>query len=139
MSDRLYVGGCGCGAVSFEFAGPADGVYHCHCTRCRGLHSAGYVTWAALPHRRFRLLSPADGLRFYASSEREHRAFCRVCGSHVFAEAIEPAARADIYVPLAAVHEPHDLEPTHHIHADSHARWIPRDESLPVYRGDGPE
>jgi hypothetical protein len=132
---RTYSGGCACGAVRYTFTGPATSTYHCHCSRCRRLHGAAFVTWTHAQHERFRLLSSRRGLKFYPSSKVEHRAFCRTCGSHVFAEAIEPSKRKDVYVALATVTEPHDLKPERHIYAESRAGWAVLDGRLPAYGG----
>jgi hypothetical protein len=135
MRERSYSGSCACGTVKFTFVGPVTCTYHCHCSRCRRLHSAAFVTWTHLPHRRFRLLSSRSGLKFYAASGREHRAFCRRCGSHLFAEAIEARKRRDVYVSVATVTEPHDLRPERHIYADGRVCWVTADEDLPAFGG----
>jgi len=134
-TGRLYKGGCLCRAVRYQFRGPVEETYHCYCRTCCGLHAAGHVTWTVLPHRQFRLLSGRKGLSFRASSRREHRAFCRTCGSHVFAESIEPGDRQDVYVALATVSGPHDLRPRRNIFADRRAGWVTVDASLPSYGG----
>ena len=135
MDGHSYTGSCKCGAVRYEFMGPVEETYHCYCGTCRRLHSAAYVTWTVLPHRRFHLVSGRRSVTFCASSEREHRAFCRKCGSHVFAEAIEPNERQDIYVPVATVVEPHDLQPKRNIFADRRPGWVALDDALPSYGG----
>jgi hypothetical protein len=53
----------------------------------------------------------------------------------VFAEAIEPKERADVYVPVATVAEPHDLKPQRNIFADRRSGWVALDAALPSYGG----
>ena len=135
MGGHSYTGSCRCGTARYEFTGPVEETYHCYCGTCRRLHSAAYVTWTVLPHRRFQLLSGRRSVSFCSSSEREQRAFCRKCGSHVFAEATEANEREDVYVAVATVAEPHDLQPQRNIFADRRPSWVALDDSLPSYGG----
>lgn len=75
-------GGCLCGAVRYEVAGPLRPIVMCHCTQCRRL--TGHIMAAtAARHVDFQLL--ADGsLGWYASSAEARRGFCKRCGSTLF-------------------------------------------------------
>ncbi len=80
-----HSGGCLCGAVRYEVAGPLRPMVFCHCTQCR--RSTGHFMAAtAAHHRDFRLLA-AEQLRWYASSDAARRAFCGCCGSTLFWQA----------------------------------------------------
>ena len=80
--QAVHTGGCACGGVRFEVAGPLRPVIGCHCETCRRT-SGHYVAatqaeWAALRFRAER------GLAWYASSDFARRGFCRECGSSLF-------------------------------------------------------
>jgi hypothetical protein len=80
--STTHTGGCLCGAVRYEVAGPLRPVVLCHCTQCR--RSTGHFMAAtAARHRDFRL-SEAPELRWYASSQSARRGFCGRCGSTLF-------------------------------------------------------
>jgi hypothetical protein len=77
-----HTGGCLCGAVRYEVAGPLRPVVLCHCTQCR--RSTGHFMAAtAARHRDFRLRE-APELRWFVSSDSARRGFCGRCGSTLF-------------------------------------------------------
>ncbi|HYM41551.1 MAG TPA: GFA family protein [Steroidobacteraceae bacterium] len=82
MTQTIHTGGCLCGAVRYQVAGPLRSVVLCHCTQCR--RSTGHFMAAtAARHRDFRLTEESQ-LRWYASSESARRGFCGRCGSTLF-------------------------------------------------------
>jgi hypothetical protein len=106
---------------------------HCHCSRCRRNHGAGYVTWFAVPSTRLVIESGADDLARYESSVHGSRRFCRRCGSSLFCESTQYPDRVD--VALGAMHEPIDREPQLHTYFDSRAPWITIGDDLPRLGG----
>lgn len=80
MADGVKTGGCLCGAVRFELTPPLRPVIVCHCRQCA--RWTGYAVAAtAVPADKFRLLSGARDLKWFASSAHARRGFCGVCGS----------------------------------------------------------
>ncbi len=75
-------GGCLCGAVRYQLQPPLRPVVACHCRQCRRT-SGNYVSATNVPRLSFALTS-SDGLKWYRSSERARRGFCRECGSSLF-------------------------------------------------------
>jgi hypothetical protein len=74
-------GGCLCGAVRYEVAGPLRDVVLCHCSHCRRTH--GHVAaYAACRAPDLRLVAD-DGLRWYEDGDRR-RGFCGRCGASLF-------------------------------------------------------
>ncbi|MEL6677848.1 MAG: GFA family protein [Pseudomonadota bacterium] len=75
-----HTGGCLCGAVTYEVAGPLRDVIACHCSQCRktsGHHVA--ATSAELA-----TIAVAGAVTWYGSSAGAERGFCPVCGSNLF-------------------------------------------------------
>jgi hypothetical protein len=79
---RTYSGGCLCGGVRYEVAGPLRAVVCCHCSQCRRA-SGHFVAATSAPSARIRLIS-ADSLTWYASSAEAERGFCQRCGGNLF-------------------------------------------------------
>src|SRR5215467_598152 len=78
----FHTGGCLCGAVRYQVAGPLRAVVLCHCTQCR--RSTGHFMAAtAARHVDFRLTEESE-LRWYVSSDSARRGFCARCGSTLF-------------------------------------------------------
>jgi len=128
LTPRKVEGGCFCSAVRFAIELPSKWCAHCHCSMCRRIHGAGYVTWVGVDSSRFRLL--ADGrLRWYESSPGARRGFCTTCGSSMLFESIRWSG--ETHVALACLDEAIDRRPEAHAFYEAHVDWMPVDESLP--------
>ena len=126
-------GRCFCGAVRFVVEMPTQFCGHCHCSMCRRMHGAGYVTWFAVPPSQFRLTSDAADVVEFASSDHGTRSFCRRCGTSLFCVSTKHPDQFDIV--LAAMDEPIDREPEMHIYFDDRASWIAIGDELPRLGG----
>lgn len=133
MTQTKVEGGCFCGAVSFEVTLPVTFCVHCHCTMCRRLHGAGYVTWFVVPRMQLSFTRGEDTLVEYESSDHGKRSFCRVCGSSLFCESTRRPESIDVV--LANMKGPVGLEPQAHIFFDCRAEWIDVGDSLPRLGG----
>ncbi|HEV2229502.1 MAG TPA: GFA family protein [Steroidobacteraceae bacterium] len=126
-----HAGGCLCGAVRYEVAGPLRAVVFCHCTQCR--RSTGHFLAAtAARHRDFRLLA-GEELRWYASSDSARRAFCGRCGSTLFWQA---NGRDYISIAAGTLDGPTGLDSACHIHVADKGDYYPIADGLPQ-SGDG--
>jgi hypothetical protein len=108
MSVRA-TGGCLCGAVRYEVAGPLRDVVICHCARCRRTHGhvAAYASCAPADLR----LVEEEGLRWYESDGR-HQGFCGSCGSRLFWRA---EGRDSVSITAGSIDEPTGLKTVKHI------------------------
>jgi len=126
-------GSCFCEAVTFEITLPTLGCSHCHCSMCRRVHGAGYVTWIAVPTSQFRFVSGQDELTTYQSSEHGRRSFCQVCGSPLFC--VLDTHPEVIDITLASLHDPIDREPQAHYYFTDRVEWMPIEDKLPRFGG----
>lgn len=121
-----HTGGCLCGAVRYEVAGPLRAVVLCHCTQCR--RSTGHFMAAtAARHRDFRLTSEAQ-LRWYASSDSARRAFCGRCGSTLFWQG---DGRNYISIAAGTLDGATGLPSACHIHVADKGDYYSIDDGLP--------
>ena len=115
----MIEGGCFCGTLRL---GIDDGDYrsvNCHCTMCRRIHSAPYVTWLVVPANRFHYITGTPSK--LQSSEEGARYFCDRCGTHV---ACINTSHPDIVdVPVCCLDEPAPFEPTSSVHTDTRLAW----------------
>jgi hypothetical protein len=131
LKHRKVTGGCFCTAVRFTIDLPSKWCAHCHCSMCRRIHGAGYVTWVGVDSEHFTLL--ADGqLQWYESSPGARRGFCRICGSSMLFESTRWAG--ETHVALACLDEAIDRGPQAHAFHDAHVDWMPLDETLTIVR-----
>ena len=73
-------GSCFCGDNQFEISQPAVDTHHCHCSICRRLQGAAFVTLSIFPDSGFRWTKGGE-LHTFNSSEKVHRNRCKNCGS----------------------------------------------------------
>ena len=126
-------GRCFCGAVRFEVTPPTLFCAHCHCSMCRRLHGAAYVTWFGVPYTGFRVLAGVADLVRYRSSDHGTRSFCRHCGSTLFCESTNHPDWIDVV--LASMERPIDRSPETHFFVDDRADWSHFDDGLPRFGG----
>ena len=73
-------GSCFCGTNQFAITQPAVEMHHCHCSVCRRLQGAAFVTLSIFPKAGFKWTKGGD-LQTFNSSEKVHRNRCKNCGS----------------------------------------------------------
>ncbi|HKD66720.1 MAG TPA: GFA family protein [Candidatus Binataceae bacterium] len=79
-------GGCFCGNVRYTITAPAGYTHHCHCSNCRRIHGAAFVTYSMFPRSAFHWDSGAESLGAFSTSSGASRRFCKNCGTHVAGE-----------------------------------------------------
>ncbi len=83
MADFRLTGGCHCGNVRYAITAPAVDTHHCHCSICRKIHGALFVTLSLFPRSSFKYDKAGDALATYNTSQTVHRHFCKNCGCPV--------------------------------------------------------
>jgi hypothetical protein len=130
MAEPVFEGGCFCGAVRYRAAGTPYHATHCHCTICRRVSGAPFVSWATFrsEHFRFTRGHPAS----FKSSATATRRFCDRCGTPL---TFQVAATPDeIDVTLASLDHPEDVRPEDHTFVCSQLPWIILGDGLPCYQ-----
>ena len=126
-------GSCFCGAVRFHFELPSKWCAHCHCSMCRKVHGAGYVTWVGFESPHFQLERGENELTWFESSTGASRGFCSACSSSMFFKSERWAG--ELHVALGCLDEPIDRQPQAHAFHDSHVDWMPLDDALQIFNG----
>ena len=80
MAGFQATGGCFCGENRFEITQPAVDTHRCHCSICRRLQGAAYVTLSIFPIQSLRW-TKGGKLDTFHSSEKVHRHRCQRCGT----------------------------------------------------------
>lgn len=78
----MHSGSCLCGAVRFTVQGDLTEPNACHCQACRK-QTGHFLASVAVPRSSLWVEGEAD-VKWYQSSEKVRRGFCRVCGSTLF-------------------------------------------------------
>lgn len=127
----MITGHCECGRIRFEVDGDITDFSHCHCSQCRRLHGAAYATFAGVERNRFRYLCGESDLRVYASSPRNNRVFCGVCGSTIL---VDPQDEPDaLYLSMSTVEGDPPHPAAYHAYVGSRAPWHEITDDSPQY------
>jgi len=127
----MITGHCECGQVSYEIDSDINDFSHCHCSQCRRLHGAPYVTFAGVARDGFRFVSGESGVKVYASSDKNDRYFCGECGSQIYVDAKEEPEV--LYICMGTVDGNPPRPPGYHAYASSKAEWYEIGDGLPQY------
>lgn len=127
----MITGRCECGRVAYQVDGDINDYSHCHCSQCRRLHGAAFVSFAGVERSAFSYLPGKDGVTSYASSSTHSRVFCPNCGSSIMVELeSEPDA---FYLAMGTMEGDLELPPGYHIYVGSKASWHSIGDDLPQY------
>ena len=118
-------GGCMCGAVRFELAGPLHDARYCHCTRCQRRTGTAASANASIERGSLTLLSGGDLIRAWRPPDGYERLFCGECGSALFGRGRDDPE--DLTVRLGAIDGDPGVRPGFRQFVESAAPW----ETLP--------
>jgi len=127
----MIKGGCECGSVQYEVNGELTEFCHCHCSVCRKLHGAAFVTWGGVARDAFSYTSGANDVKAYAFSENADSIFCVHCGSRLLVD-YKPE-REMLYITLGTVMGDVACPPGFHQFVGSKAPWFEISDDLPQY------
>lgn len=124
----VFKGSCHCRNIQFEVIPPTKWCAHCHCTQCRRVHGAAFVTWFGVLKCQFRIASGLDSLKWYASSTKAQRGFCQICGSTLFFRSSR--WEDEMHIVRASMEIPIDRQPAAHVFYDTHVDWFDVEDDL---------
>jgi len=117
---REYTGGCFCGSIRYRATGQLGGVSHCHCSMCRRVCGAPFVTWVSFKRANFSFTCGTP-TRF-KSSDKVERSFCNLCGTAI---AFEETTRSQwVDVTVGSLDQPNAVFPEDHIWTSSKLSWL---------------
>ncbi len=127
----MISGHCECGRVQYEVDSEIEDFSHCHCSQCRRLHGAAYVTFAGVARDKFRYVSGETNIKVYASSAFNDRIFCAECGSSILA--IPEQEPEILYLCMGTVDGDPPRPPGYHAYVGSKAPWHEITDDLAQY------
>ena len=85
---KLYLkGSCLCEGVKFETHGFHRDVHNCHCIQCSKTHG-NYAAYTSVQKSNINFLKN-NTLKWYKSSKRAKRGFCKKCGASLFFKVVK--------------------------------------------------
>ena len=133
-TDEVWEGGCFCGAVRWRATAAPYHLTHCHCTMCRRVSAAAFVTWASFPSASFAFVTGTP-VRL-ASSPRAVRTFCGRCGTPLTFQL--HASPEELDVTVCSMDHPERIVPEDHTRTLGRLPWIKLADGLPQHEGERP-
>ena len=127
----MISGKCACSKVQYQVEGDLKDFCHCHCSICRKIHGAAFVTWGGICRDKFVLLTGKNNLKSYAFSENADSLFCDNCGSTLLVD-FKPEIDM-LYIALGTVDGDVQCPPGFHQFVGSKAPWFNISDTLPQY------
>ena len=119
--------------MQFCVRGAAKFVAHDHCSICRRVAGAAYVTWAGFLEEQVEITSGKESITTFASTSEGTRQFCSRCGSHLFFRGKNWPG--EVHITLATIHDSEGLKPKAHVYFSDRAPWASFDGELPRFGG----
>ena len=130
--EQTRTGGCLCGRVRFEVAGPLGPAGYCHCTRCQRRTGTAASPQARIDGSALRIVAGEDVVRAYRLSSGFEKLFCAECGASLFAR--NPSDPSQMSVRLGAFDEDPGVRPSWRQYVAYAAEWEPiPDDGLPRF------
>lgn len=129
-------GGCYCGAVRYEIAGPPQWAGHCHCRSCQLALGGAFVTWAKVAGEDFAVIK--GEIKLIEKTPGIRRGFCGDCGTTLtYAAAIEVEGQdwsGDAWFAAATLDDPSVVNPKTHVFVSDQQPWIKLADGLPCFQ-----
>ena len=129
-------GGCYCGAIRYEIAGPPRWSGHCHCRSCQLALGGAFVTWSKVAATDFKITS--GSLKQIEKTPGVRRGFCGDCGTTLtYAADGEVEGQdwgADAWFAATTLDDPSVVEPKTHVFVSHQQPWIKLDDELPRFK-----
>ena len=122
-------GGCFCGRVRIEVAGPEKFACFCHCESCQRAAGAPVVAWATYARDSFSVTR--GEVHWHQSSTGVKRGICRNCGTALTYENEKRPGEIDLT--LNSLDDPGAPTIKAHIWTEDKQPWLMFDDGLPVY------
>ena len=130
--DRVFTGGCLCGAVRYECAGEPVGAGHCHCVDCRKSSGSGHCSHLVVPEA---ALQVSGEVRFFDapadSGNMVSRGFCPTCGSAIYST--NSGMPDMLFLRASSLDDPEVFDPQMVVYTGSAPSWDLIDPKLPAF------
>ena len=121
MADNNKIeGGCFCGSIRYSFERKDYPSANCHCSMCRRISGAAFVSWIAVPSSSFNYTQ--GGPKKLVSSFHGARYFCQDCGTPLVC--ILEEDQKNTYVTICSLDNPQNFKPKDDLYAEDMLDWM---------------
>ncbi|EME8858886.1 MULTISPECIES: GFA family protein [Enterobacter] len=118
--EKVFSGGCLCGAVRFTAANGGN-VHTCSCDICQKHTGAQTVVWIEFPAENVQWTGPGGRPATWRSSDYSSRAFCPTCGSSI--GAIDDSPTVALFTGVFDDPDQPEFAPENHSFDDMMPAW----------------
>ena len=138
MTKDIHTGGCVCGAIRYEVAGPIEQIIQCHCLDCQKATGTGASANISVLTDDFRLIrgAPKVFTQVVQSGRTAHRAFCGNCGSPIWSGRENSPERT--MLKAGTLDDSSSARIVLNIWTSSAAHWMAWDRDLPSHENNRP-
>ena len=122
-------GGCLCGAVRYQIAGPPLRGTVCHCGICRKSSGSAFQVWALFGKDQLTWTKGEPGS--VQATPTAIRKFCGQCGSPLSFQFHDDYSDQIIGVTVGSLDNPDDFPPTRHNWVSEELAWLDRLSEIP--------
>jgi hypothetical protein len=126
MTEKIFTGGCQCGAIRFHTTELLDNAHICHCRMCQ--KAAGNFFAALVSTSKAKLSWTRGTPSRFSSSEGVQRGFCSQCGTPLYYEAVHAP---DIGIMIGAFDQPWAIKPISQDSIESRVPWFKEISDVP--------
>lgn len=122
-------GRCACKTVAYEVADEFDVAYNCHCSNCRALSGAAFLTVGQIGRDKLTVTNGAASLLVEGDPDSAHEVRCSECFSLLYWAYPD----GSVGVPYGTLIDEPALKPIHHQFVGSKAPWYEILDDFPQY------
>jgi hypothetical protein len=126
--QKVYVGGCLCGAIRYEATSAPGLTAICHCRMCQRASGGAFMALLFMPSETVKVTKGRPDI--YPSSLTSNRHFCGECGSPLF---FERHTRSLTAITVGSLDDPNDFKPQMHICMETAMPWLELRDDAPRY------
>ena len=119
--EKIYEGGCLCGAIRFKAIGAVQNPHTCSCRQCQRHSGALTQVWIEFSQDQVEWGGAGGKPSLWRSSDQSNRAFCSTCGSTIGAIDDGPT----LALALGTFDSPNrkELAPQFHSYVSKRPKW----------------
>jgi hypothetical protein len=132
MADKVYTGGCDCGAV--KISAKAEPVFSavCHCLNCQHSSGSGHNFFVVFPSDTVDITGKTSVYNYKADSGNTASShFCPICGSQLYGHTTGFPGMVGVRV--ACLEDSSDLKPQMEVYTKRLQAWDTVTEGIPSF------
>lgn len=133
IETKTIQGGCYCERIQYQVQLPVKWCAHCHCTQCRHIQGAPFVTWFGVDKIHFSLTKGEADVAWFDSSDTAKRGHCIHCGTPLFF--IGDNSQDEVHITRESTQDNILQKPQLHVFYDRHVDYVHLQDDLDKYGG----